>query len=58
MRALLISVMDDSGKAAAPLPVGLAYVGAAAERDLADSFGSDGAADSFQRVAHHRVTAR
>jgi radical SAM superfamily enzyme YgiQ (UPF0313 family) len=32
MRALLISVMDDSGKAAAPLPIGLAYVGAAAER--------------------------
>ena len=32
MRALLISVMDDSGKDAAPLPVGLAYVGAAAER--------------------------
>jgi len=32
MRALLISVMDDSGKAAAPLPVGLAYVGAAAEK--------------------------
>lgn len=32
MRVLLISVVDESGKAAAPLPVGLACVAAATER--------------------------